>query len=145
MKFYNFLMNNPLFGNLLRTFIKYKVIPLRAKIIASTIIIVTITTSAYFFVPFLFAKIIMGIIGFCVIIYIWHFPHKRKEEDGREGENRELHRSLSAGVQMEMKIERKEEEMEDGSVELRVKKEEKEKEKGEEGGNDDDHVEIVFE
>ena len=84
IKFYNFLMNHPLFGNLIRTFVQHKIIPLRAKIIASILIIASISTSAYFFVPLMIAQISMGIIGFCVIVYIWHFPSKRKDIQQQE-------------------------------------------------------------
>jgi hypothetical protein len=51
------------------------VIPLRAKVAASVLIGITIPTSAVLFVPFLAAKIAMGVIGLSVILWIWYHPH----------------------------------------------------------------------
>ncbi len=74
VRFYNWLMNNRWFGPLLHRWRKEGTVPLRAKIIAIAMIIVTVGTSVYFFIPVMAVKILVGLIGLGVIIYLWRLP-----------------------------------------------------------------------
>ncbi|TGK07382.1 DUF454 domain-containing protein [Leptospira semungkisensis] len=78
-KFYNWLMNNKYFGNFIRDWRIHKAIPLRAKIIAVSSIVITMTISAIF-APIIYVRIGMAVIGICVIAYILQFPTKKKED-----------------------------------------------------------------
>lgn len=73
-RFYNWLMNNPWFGSHLRRWRKYRCIPLRIKIIAVTVLSVTLGSSILLFVPFLSMQILLAFIGLGVMIYIARFP-----------------------------------------------------------------------
>lgn len=81
-RFYNWLMNNRYFGSFIRDWRIHKAIPLRAKIIAISTIVVTMALSA-FFLPVLGVRIGMAIIGIAVIAYLLRFPTKRKEVENQ--------------------------------------------------------------
>ena len=72
--FYNFLLNNRIFGRYIRSWQKDKSIPMKVKIIAILFLAVTIGTSIIFFVKFVPAKILIGLIGLCVSWYILKQP-----------------------------------------------------------------------
>ena len=69
-RFYNWLMNHPWFGSYIRGWRVHRAIPLRAKIIAITLIIVTIGTSVVFFIPLWPVKIGVALIGIAVIVFL---------------------------------------------------------------------------
>ncbi|EQA46122.1 PF04304 family protein [Leptospira broomii serovar Hurstbridge str. 5399] len=77
-RFYNWLMNNRYFGSFIRDWRIHKAIPLRAKIIAVSTIILTMGLSAIF-LPVIAVRIGMGVIGLIVIAYLLRFPTKKKE------------------------------------------------------------------
>src|SRR5688572_4502447 len=58
VKFYNWLMNNRFFGEYIRDYRIHKSIPLRAKIVAVVLIVVTMGSSIVFFIPLLPVKIV---------------------------------------------------------------------------------------
>ena len=74
IRIYNWLMNNRYFGAYIRSWREEKRIPLRIKIFAITMIVLTIGSSIVFVIPILAAKILTGLIGATVIIYIARFP-----------------------------------------------------------------------
>ncbi|TGK61623.1 DUF454 domain-containing protein [Leptospira wolffii] len=78
-KFYNWLMNNKYFGSFIRDWRIHKAIPLRAKIISVSSIVITMTVSAIF-APILAVRIGMAVIGICVIAYILRFPTKQADD-----------------------------------------------------------------
>lgn len=78
-KFYNWLMNNKYFGSFIRDWRIHKAIPLRAKIISVSSIVITMTVSAIF-APILAVRIGMAVVGICVIAYILRFPTKRADD-----------------------------------------------------------------
>ncbi|PKA02404.1 hypothetical protein CH375_23325, partial [Leptospira ellisii] len=53
-------------------------IPLRAKIVAISMIFVTIGTTVFFFIPILAVKILVSLIGVLVVIYLIRIPTKPK-------------------------------------------------------------------
>ncbi len=73
-RFYNWLMNTRFLGPYIRTWRDEKRIPLRAKILAVTMITLTIGTSVIYFIPILSAKIATGAVGVAVSAYICRFP-----------------------------------------------------------------------
>ncbi len=74
-KFYNWLLNNKMFGQLIRDWKDGKGIPLRAKILAVTLITVTIGFSAYV-IPNLIVKLIVILCGVAVSTYLITRPTK---------------------------------------------------------------------
>ena len=74
-KFYNWLLNNKMFGQLIRDWKDGKGIPLRAKILAVALITVTIGFSAYV-IPNLIVKLIVILCGVAVSTYLITRPTK---------------------------------------------------------------------
>lgn len=74
VRFYNWLMNNRLFGRLLRDWRAGLGIPLRAKAIAIAMITLTIGSSAAFFVEILAVRLLLIAIGLGVISYLLRQP-----------------------------------------------------------------------
>ncbi len=73
-RFYNWLMNNRFFGQQLHDWRAGLGIALRAKVIAITMIILTIGTSAAFFVEMLAVRLLLITIGLGVIGYLLRQP-----------------------------------------------------------------------
>lgn len=73
-RFYRRLLNNAYFGSYIRAWYLDRVIPLRAKIAATTALAITIPVSIIFFIPVPIAKVIVGLIAAGVLVYIWRFP-----------------------------------------------------------------------
>lgn len=71
-------MNNKYFGSFIRDWRIHKAIPLKAKIISVSTIVITMTISAIF-APIIYVRIGMAVIGLCVIFYILRFPTKKEE------------------------------------------------------------------
>lgn len=74
-RFYNWLMNNRMFGTLLRDWKDGKGLPLKAKIMAVSLIALTIGFSA-FIVPILVVKILLILCGVGVSTYLITRPTK---------------------------------------------------------------------
>lgn len=72
-KFYNWLINHKILGEYIRNFRENRAIPLRVKIISVSLLWITILSSAYFFVPYWWAKLIMIIIAILVTKHILSF------------------------------------------------------------------------
>ena len=75
-RFYNWLLNNPMFGELIRDWRAGLGIPMRAKLMAVTVIAITIGFSI-FTVPLLLVKIILLICGLGVSTYLLTRPTKK--------------------------------------------------------------------
>jgi len=75
-RFYNFLMNNPMFGSLIRDWRAGLGIPMRAKIMAVSLITLTIGFSVWR-IPLLGIKLIVLLCGFGVSIYLLTRPTKK--------------------------------------------------------------------
>ena len=72
--FYNWLMNNRFFGAYVRQWRHERRIPVKVKLLAIAMIVVTIGTSILYFIPIVAAKIVTGMVGVLVIAYIARFP-----------------------------------------------------------------------
>jgi uncharacterized protein len=74
-RFYNWLLNNKLFGGLIRDWRAGKGIPLKAKIMAISVIALTISISI-FAIDNQLVKIIVAVCGVGISIYLWTRPTK---------------------------------------------------------------------
>jgi uncharacterized membrane protein YbaN (DUF454 family) len=77
-RMYNWLLNHKWFGEYIRNYQEGKGIPLKIKIIAITVLWVTITFSALFILDFLLVKILLFIIASAVSIHIIRFKTLKK-------------------------------------------------------------------
>ena len=73
-RFYDRLMGHPIFGKIIRGFREERRIPVRAKLFAVTMIALTIGISVGWVIPLPAVKILVGLIGIAVILYIAGFP-----------------------------------------------------------------------
>jgi hypothetical protein len=69
-RFHNWLLTNRIFGSYIRDYNEKKAIKLRSKIIALSMIWITIPISAIFFVPILPVKILLFVIAILVSIHL---------------------------------------------------------------------------
>lgn len=74
-KFYNWLLNNRAFGPLIRDWRAGLGLPLRAKVLAISLIAVTVGSSA-FVVPLEWVKILLILVGLSVSLYLSTRPTK---------------------------------------------------------------------
>jgi uncharacterized membrane protein YbaN (DUF454 family) len=77
--FYNWLINHKVFGEYIRNFRENKAIPVRVKVISISLLWITILSSAYFFVPFVWLKILLIIIAVLVTRHILSFKNLNKK------------------------------------------------------------------
>lgn len=69
-KFYNWLIYHPKFGKFIRDYREQRGMPLKSKIIAVIMVVLTIGSSALFFTDTLIVKIILAVIAIGVSSYI---------------------------------------------------------------------------
>lgn len=69
-RLYNWLINHRVLGLYIRSYMKYKAISLKSKIVAIIIMWVFILSSAIFFVPILWVKFLLIVIATVVTIHI---------------------------------------------------------------------------
>ena len=74
-KFYNWLLNNRAFGPLIRDWRAGLGLPLRAKILAVSLILVTVGSSI-FFVSILWVQLMLAVIALSVSTYLLTKPTK---------------------------------------------------------------------
>ncbi len=67
---YIWLTTHRIFGSYIRNYLKYKAITVKTKIISLSMLWVLILTSALFFAPFLWLKILLLFIALCVSIHL---------------------------------------------------------------------------
>ena len=78
-RFYNWLLNNKLFGNYIKNYREGKGVPLRFKIFTLSLLWITILFSIYYFIDNLWVEVILIIIAFGVTVHILTiktFKHK---------------------------------------------------------------------
>ncbi len=79
-RLHNWLINNRVFGEYIRNYTEGRGIPLRVKVTAITILWVTIGISAYFFMPWLWVRIILFIIAASVTVHLLRLPTYHQDE-----------------------------------------------------------------
>ncbi len=80
-RFYNWIMNNRIFGPIIREWRQYRAIPRKAKILGMLLLVLTFGSSILFFVPFLWLKIALA--GFCLamLFFMWRIPVRELTAD----------------------------------------------------------------
>ena len=78
-RFYDWLMNMPVFGQYIRDYKAGKGIPVRVKIVALTVLWTTILTSVIWIIPALFVKALLIAVAGVVTTYIVRLPNCRHE------------------------------------------------------------------
>lgn len=74
VKFYNWLMNHPKFGPDLRRWIMHGIIRRKTKIIALSLLAISLVPSIIFLIPIIAVKIFMALVGISVAIFIASRP-----------------------------------------------------------------------
>jgi uncharacterized protein len=73
-RFYNWLLNNKVFGRYIKSYLDGEGVPLSTKVISITILWITIVTSAIFFVDTFWTKILLLFIALAVSVHIIGIP-----------------------------------------------------------------------
>ena len=76
-RLHNWLLNNKLFGKYIRNYREGKGIPARSKVLALTLLWLTIGFSIFYVIPILIVQIILLVIASLVSIYIISLPTLR--------------------------------------------------------------------
>lgn len=79
-KFYNWLINHPRFGKFIRNYREHRGMPLKAKIIAVTMVVVAIGSSVIFFTQTMWIRILLVGIALGVSGYILSLNTIRQEQ-----------------------------------------------------------------
>ena len=72
-RMFRWLMNHKLFGEFIRNFREKKAIPLRTKILAVSLLWITILFSIFFMVESIYLRIMLAAIAIAVTVHILHF------------------------------------------------------------------------
>lgn len=86
-RFYNWLMNNKIFGPIIREWRQYRAIPKRAKIMAMFLLVITFGSSILFFVPILWVKILLACMCLSMLYFMWRIPVREITAKEREAFN----------------------------------------------------------
>ena len=79
-RFYNWIMNNKVFGPIIREWRQYRSIPKRAKITAMILMPTTFGISIFFFVPIFWVQIMLAAFCIFMLAFLWHIPVRELEE-----------------------------------------------------------------
>ena len=82
VRFYNWLLNNRVFGPIILDWRHHKAIKRRNKVMAIALIVLTIGSSIIFFISVWYAKVLVAAIGACIIIFLLSVPTRRKNTVG---------------------------------------------------------------
>ena len=74
-KCYNWLMNHRILGTYIKNFRENRAIPRKVKIVSISMLWITILSSAWFFVPYIWVKILMIVIAILVTQHILSFKN----------------------------------------------------------------------
>ena len=79
-RLYQWLMNNRLFGSYIRNYQEHKAIPLKAKILAISLLWITILNSIIFILESVYIRILLVAIAVAVTLHILHFKTLDKKQ-----------------------------------------------------------------
>ncbi|MDH5737056.1 MAG: YbaN family protein [Gammaproteobacteria bacterium] len=71
---YNRLLDNPMFGPMIREWREQGTISRQAKWTAILMIVISFSVSIIFFIPYLWGRILMAFIGFTVALLLYRLP-----------------------------------------------------------------------
>lgn len=74
-RFHDWILGHKYWGPMIRAFRDEKRIPLKAKILATVMIVLTMSVTSIFFVKKIYAIAAMATVGVVVVIYIWTFKN----------------------------------------------------------------------
>jgi len=74
VRFYNWLMNNRVFGPIIREWRQYRAIPKRAKFWAIFLLLSTFSTSIIFFVPYFYLQLALAVFCAVMVMFMWRIP-----------------------------------------------------------------------
>ncbi len=75
-RFYNWLLNNRLFGPTILEWRRYRSIPYRVKWMAIILMAVTLSISIVFFVPWIQLQVALAIFGILLGAYLYNIPSR---------------------------------------------------------------------
>lgn len=75
-RFHRYIMQHKLFGKMVSDFYEKKIIPVKTKIIALTLMWTTLSLSVIFFMPYIWVKLVVIGIGVAVTVYLLSFRSK---------------------------------------------------------------------
>ncbi len=78
-KLYQWLLNHRIFGEYIRNFREHRAIPLKTKVLAITLLWITIILSVLFFTELLILDVVLIMIAIGVSIHILHFKTLEKD------------------------------------------------------------------
>ncbi len=73
-RFYNWIMNNRIFGPIIREWRQYRSIPRKAKYTAMVLLVLTFGTSILFFVPIFYVQLALTAMCIGMLIFMWRIP-----------------------------------------------------------------------
>lgn len=73
-RFHGWLLGHPQLGPLIRDYLAGQGMPLRAKIVALTMIWISIPVSVLLFIPLLWVKVLLIGIGLAITVYLLRLP-----------------------------------------------------------------------
>jgi len=79
-RFYNWIMNNKVFGPIIWEWRKYRSIPRRAKRTAMILMPGTFAISIFFFVPIFWVQLMLAVFCLIMLIFLWRIPVREIEE-----------------------------------------------------------------
>lgn len=78
-KFHNWLLGHPQLGPMIRGYLDGQGIPMKSKVVAISMIWVSILLSVFLLIPVFWVKVFLVAIGLCVTIYLLRLPLAEKE------------------------------------------------------------------
>ena len=78
MRFYNWLLNSATFGPIIRNWREHRSVAPRHKVLAITIIVLSIGSTVIFFVPNIYGKLALSLMGLGWIIVMLRLPTRRE-------------------------------------------------------------------
>ena len=79
-RFYNWLLNIPSFGPTILEWRRYRSIPYLVKILAITLMSLTLASSIIFFVSDGYAQLALAFFGVCLAVYLYRIPSRDRSE-----------------------------------------------------------------
>lgn len=73
-RFYNWIMNNQIFGPIIREWRQHRSIPRKAKYTAMGLLVLTFGTSIIFFVPIFYVQLLLTVMCIGMLIFMWRIP-----------------------------------------------------------------------
>ncbi len=77
VRFYSWLLNSPTFGPVIRNWREDRSVELKHKLMAIALITLSISTSVLFFVPNIYGKILLSLLGAAWIVVMLRIPTRR--------------------------------------------------------------------